>query len=385
MLVRVIACSLLAAAALSSPSARAEDGQGDTKPPPLAPRAWRERYEEARTSIVDGRWQDAQPILRELSARAPDEPHRVLAVELERLAAAYAERDARARRPIRSSDELTLLYASSFLYGVGSGAWFLLQTQPDTALSATLPFAVITAAPVIAVATVDGHERLRRGVPHALSAGLYLGLGEGIWIVGYQHARSERMRETDRDTSVRWEPESVATVLWGASTLGATMGGLLGSSLVTTPGRVSFTASLTMWAGALTGFAVGALHPDDAYRRERAFLAGGVGYNAGLAGGLLAAGAVSPSVARVRLVDLCGLAGGGVPLGLYLAVARDSDARMSEGVFVLGAGAGLVAGWLLTSRMGKDVPRSGPASTVVVNPSVLPIAGGATFGLSGAM
>ena len=117
------------------------------------------------------------------------------------------------KEAIRSTDELTLLYTSAFIYGVGTGSWFLLQTKPDSALTATIPFAGFTAAPVIAIATIDGYKKLPRGLPHAISAGLYLGLGEGIWLVGFQHGRSSRIEEhyPDADSHVRWAPESTAT------------------------------------------------------------------------------------------------------------------------------------------------------------------------------
>jgi hypothetical protein len=282
-----------------------------------------------------------------------------------------------------------LFYTSAFLYGAGTGAWFLLQTRPDTAATATLPFAALTAAPVIAIATIDGHKKLPRGLPHAMSAGLDLGLGQGIWLVGYQLARSARIEDVDKDSKVRWEPESTASVLWASATIGAGIGGLVGGYLPTTPGRVSFVASTTMWSGALTGLAAGALLPDDEYRRERAFLAGGAGYNLGLAGGLLGSHVVSPSVARVRLVDLLGIAGALATAGLYLSLASDPDTRATEGLAVLGAGGGLAAGWLLTSGMPRDTTTTTPPGSAsgpaTFQPTLGAVRGGATLGIGGTL
>jgi hypothetical protein len=335
----------LALGALVPGLARAGGPEGSLRDSPVVPTTtdvregvpkmtWRARYERARGRLVDGAYRDAERDLRLLAAEAADEGDRALATEMADLAKAYAERLARAstyvrpREPaVRSTDEITLMYVTSFLYGAGTGVWFLLLTQPDSAATATLPFAAITAAPVIALSTVDGSKKLPRGVPHAISAGVYLGLAEGIWVVGYQHGRAGRMEAEDRRTAVRWKPESVATVLWGSATLGGVLGGALGSSLVTTPGRVSFTASTTMWSGTLTGLTAGALLPENRYRDERAFLAGGIGYNAGLVGGLLGAGAVSPSVTRVRIADLLGGAGGVTAAGLYLAKGSRRSAR----------------------------------------------------------
>jgi hypothetical protein len=350
---------------------------------------WQKRYDEARTDMIDGHFRAAEASFRALAAQGRTEAERALATEMARLSATYAERDRRAppAPPIaapeaRTSDEITLLYASAFLYGAGTGAWFLLQTEPDTALTATLPFAALTALPVVAVFTADSVKKFPRGVPHAISAGLYLGLAQGIWLVGYQNSRGARIAKEDPRSSVRWAPESNATVLWGSATIGAALGGILGSALETTPGRVSFAASTTMWAGAITGLGAGAVLPDDEHRRERAFLAGGMGLNAGLAGGLFFAGAISPSVARVRLVDLLGIAGGLATAGFYLSIASPVDVRLAEGLTALGAGAGLATGWIVTSGMPKDVPSKRSASTIV-QPSLRAAPGGGTLGVSG--
>jgi len=353
---------------------------------------WTTRYDQARTDMIEGRVREAEKEFQALAVDARTDGDRALALELARLSAAYAvraeaaqtqARPAQGKESIRSTDELTLLYTSAFLYGVGTGSWFLLQTKPDSALTATLPFAALTAAPVIAIATIDGYKKLPRGVPHAVSAGLYLGLGEGIWLVGFQHGRSSRIEEQYSNTQVRWEPEVTASVLWTSATLGAVVGGVAGGYLPTTPGRVSFAASTTMWAGALTGLGAGALLPDNEYRREHAFLAGGIGYNAGLVGGLLSASAISPSVARVRLVDLLGIAGGLATAGFYLSVSGGPDTRVTEGLAVIGAGGGLALGWILTSGMPRDLPKS--ASALDVRPSLSPVAGGATIGLGGTL
>lgn len=348
------------------------------------PPSWPERYDAARALMMDGRYAEAEAEFRELAAQSTTESQRVLATEMASLAAAYGARakpPAKPPREIRSTDELTLLYATSFLYGAGTGSWFLLQTEPDSAITATLPFAAFTAAPVIAVATVDGYKKLPRGVPHAISAGAYLGLGQGIWLVGYQAARASRIEDEDPESGVRWKPATAASVLWGGATLGALLGGALATSIPETPGRVSFTTSTAMWGGAILGLGAAAVMPDDELRRERAFAAAGIGYNAGLAGGLLFAGDVSPSVARVRLVDLIGIAGGVAVAGTYLAATDDVDARVAEGLAAIGAAGGLALGWIVTSGMPKDSTR--PAFNL--QPSMVAVPGGATLGVHGSL
>jgi len=194
--------------------------------------------------------------------------------------------------------------------------------------------------------------------------------------------------ESDPASELRWSPETTATVLWASATTGAVLGGALGTSLVTTPGRVSFTASTALWSGTIIGLGTGGIHPDDEHRSERAFLAGGIGLNAGIAAGLLFAGDVSPSVARVRLVDLLGVAGALTTTGVYLSLASEANPRMAEGLAAAGAVVGLGTGWLVTSGMPKEsvVPaRTGSAVPLTLQPSIRPVPGGATLGVGGTM
>lgn len=363
---------------------------------PLEASPWRIRYDAARKDLTEGRFRRAEVEFRALALEGKTATDRQLALEMARLAVQYAEQDdaglagrhvgGRLGADIRTSDELTLLYTTAFLYGAGSGAWFLLETQPDTALTATLPFAAITAAPVIAVATLDGYKKFARGVPHAVASGLYVGLGEGAWISAYAQARARRIESVDPKSTLHWSPETVAAVLWTSATSGAVLGGAIGSSVITTPGRVSFTASTTIWSAAVVGLAVGGIHPDNGHRDERAYLAGGLGLNAGLASGLLLAGQVSPSVARVRLVDLFGLAGSLAATGSYLSLTSDVDVRLAEGIAAAGAVAGLTAGWILTSSMPKQLPtpdNARAASARSIEPTLVPVRGGAAIGVAG--
>jgi hypothetical protein len=357
------------------------------------PEAWSTRYEAARKHLVGGEYRLAEVEFVGLAADAPSEAERRLAIEMARIAASWATgQDAswhalepRALTPpaplvrrVRTRDEITLLYTTSFIYGVGTGAWFLLQTQPDSALTATLPFIGITAAPVIALALVDGNSPLPHGMPHAISAGMYVGLGESILLVTYQHSRSHRTG------AKRWAPEDVSTVLWGGATLGGLAGGVLAAGVPTTPGRASFTASAAIWGGLISGFTAGAVVPEGGRRTETSLLTAGIGYNVGVLGGLLSAASVAPSTTRVRLIDLSGAAGALVLGGGYAALAGGGEPRAAMALTGGGAAAGLVAGWLATRSMAPD-NSAGPTPVVVVQPTITPVPGGAALGVVGAM
>lgn len=392
--IRASVAAVFVACALASPSAHAEEPAAAV-PPAAEEHSWDSRYDAAQAALAAGRLREAAALFHALARTARSESERVLVHELARLATEAAEQAAERGAawpvqaavpaappapPIRGTDELTLLYASGFLYGAGSGVWFLLETQPDSAITATLPFAALTAAPVLAIATVDAIEPLRRGMPHAISAGLYLGLGESVFLVGMQEARAKRFRDQDPSSDARFRPETVAAVLWVGATLGGTLGAALRAGLETTPGRVSFTASMTLWSGVLTGLTAGALLPDDDRRRERAFAIGAAGYNGGLLSGLLFAGKVSPSVARVRIADLVAVAGGLVTTGAYLSIAKDVDVRAAEGLAAAGLGGGLAAGWILTRGM-TDAPAT--ASRTSIQLGLVPVPAGAGLGVAG--
>jgi hypothetical protein len=399
------ACALLTSAG----SARADEANdapaAPAHDPPAAPvvnpAEWSSRYDAARKQLVDGHFRAAETEFLDLAVNAPSDVDRRLAVELARLAASQAARqelqmattpgapgtlEEPTVRRRRSRDEITLLYATSFLYGAGTGAWFLLQTQPDTAFTATLPFIGITAAPIAALAIIDGNAPLPHGMPHAIADGIYVGFGESLLLVTYQHARAHRV-DAGSSQSTRWAPSEAASVLWGGATLGGIVGGTLAAGLPTTPGRATYTASFAVWSGVLTGFTAGAVLRETDTRTEHSFLAADVGYNAGLLAGVMSAAAVSPSVTRMRLVDLAGVGGGLAAGGTYLALSgRATDPRLSLGITALGAATGLVSAWVLTNGMARDLPgEAPPARAVTFEPTIAPVAGGVAIGVNGTM
>jgi hypothetical protein len=163
-----------------------------------------------------------------------------------------------------------------------------------------------------------------------------------------------------------------------------------------------------LWSGAIFGLGAGGAMPmSDEYRAERAFAVGAVAIPIGLGAGLLFAGDVSPTVARVRIIDLIGVAGGMSAGGLYLAAAGNGErhARAAEGFAAAGALAGITVGWLVTSGMPKDTPRATPPAPaapaqapsssshltpppprLTLHPMLAPTpGGGATIGVSGTL
>ena len=161
----------------------------------------------------------------------------------------------------------------------------------------------------------------------------------------------------DSLTPRRWAPSGMATLMWGLATAGAVTGGIAGSLLGTTPGRASFVGSAALWTGAITGLFVGAVTPesDEEYRDDNALFAAAIGLNVGAVAGMFAAGPISPSIARVRFIDLAGAAGALVSGGLYWAVANeDVEVQPLMGSLAAGMTVGVAAGTWLTSGMKPD-------------------------------
>ena len=199
------ACATLLSTLLFTVNVAAQESRAD----------WDHRYEKARHLFISGHEAEAAPEFEQLSVAAPtvEDAHR--ASELAQICRAKLNAQADAAH-LRGTGELTLLYSTAFVYGLGTSAWVALMTQPKNLGGALLPFAVLTTAAVGGVSLADGYRPFRRGVPQSIASGAYLGFGEGIWLVGIQHAGATR-----RDDGSAWDGKRVATALWGGATLGA--------------------------------------------------------------------------------------------------------------------------------------------------------------------
>ncbi len=407
------AAGALFAVLLSSPAARA---QNDEPPAPAEPPAaepasepaaaapsellvptppeWRLRYDEARAKLLTGEFTEAAARFSDLERTAANRVDRAIAHEQATLAAEWAQKNlafvnrhdlgestASAKAlDRRTTDELVSLYTNGVFYGIGSGIWLGVLTEPKSAAAGILPAIALTGASVGTIIALDSGRGFRYGVPQSIVSGLYIGLEEGIaWTVWHNN----RKGETDLTGKEQ------ATIIWGLSTVGAVTGGILGQTLGTTPGRSSWVGSTALWTGTLLGFTTGALvKPDDP--PPAVFAAAGVGLTLGTGLGLATASAVSPSIARVRFIDLGGLGGGLLSAGLYVALANDkADGRAASGITALGGLGGLAAAWALTSSMPDDRlrtedPKDEEKSPIArLRPMLMPSEGGGMMGVGG--
>jgi len=126
---------------------------------------------------------------------------------------------------------------------------------------------------------------------------------------------------------------------------------VVGSYLGTTPGRASLMGSAAMWSALVAGTLIGGITEND----DQAMLSAAIMLNVGAVAGVVAGAKMSPSIARVRFIDLGGLSGGLLVGGLYWTM-RDKDAG-PRGILTatgLGMAAGLATAMMLTRGMEPD-------------------------------
>jgi hypothetical protein len=351
---------------------------------------WRHDYALARERLLAGDFADAATRFDALVRDARTPTDRSLAEAMRDVARSWESRGltlvrrndlgesnlpARAVNE-RTTDEIAQLYAGGILYGIGTGGWLAGHTQPSSTAGVILPMLLFAGVADGTVALLDVNHPLRYGVAQSAVSGMYLGLEEGLVLYAWNQSL--------QDSGQHWQGTTAPDLIWALSTVGAVGGGLLGNGLGTTPGRAAFVGSAGLWSGALAGFTAAAFTTTDAARAPNAFLAADIGLNAGVVGGLLSAGAVSPSIARVRFLDIGGVGGGLVAGGLYLAAAdRQSNSQAASGVTALGIAAGLGIAWVATSGIPADRPEERQKDPLALQPLLAPVQGGATLGVAG--
>ena len=327
---------------------------------------WSAGYERAKALMITGRFADAAAAFSILAASAADSGRILLAREQASTCRAWAdggftlvagaseeaqERRA-ARQDRRTTGELATLYTTAVLYGVGSGLALAAGTKPSSAAGVILPSLAFAGASAGLVALVDRQMQLRYGVPQSIVSGMFIGLEEAIAWSGWNQARSVYSDE--------WSTGELAAVYWSTATAGALAGGILGTIYGTTPGRASLAGSAALWSGVVAGLAAAAFSDAGDTRDDHALLAAALALNVGGVAGVILGGEASPSIARVRFVDLGGIAGGLLFGGLYYSIEGQQSRGQAAAAWVAtGATLGLATAWVLTRDMERDQPRRG--------------------------
>jgi hypothetical protein len=345
--------------------------------------AWFAQYAVAKRLMVEGAFPAAATRFEALIQSAPDLGSRILATEMATTCRTWAQGGLVLTTPQklklaapaaledrRTTDEIAILYTNAVLYGLYAGVVVDTWTKANSPGSALLPPLAFAGLSAGVVAMLDRNVHLGYGVAQSIVSGMYIGFEEGIaWALWH---------EAHVPGASEWGGRAVTSLILATGTVGAIVGGVVGATYGTTPGRAALMGSGAMWGGLVAGTLAGGIDESD----DAGLLSAALALNAGaIAGGLLGA-AVSPSIARVRFIDLGGLSGGLLVGGLYWA-QRDREAG-ARGLLVatsLGMGAGLVASWLLTEDMEPDLPRKHRETTLSERlvPTLAPTANGAGF------
>jgi hypothetical protein len=369
-------------------------GQAATPTPIADAASWSASYERAKRQMLAGRFAEAAAAFAVLAASAPDEGRRLLATEQAAVCQVWAaggfalvsgsseeaQEMRAARTDHRTTGELATLYTAAVLYGVGSGLALAVGTKPGNSAGVILPSLLFAGGAAGIVALLDHQTQLRYGVPQSIVSGMLIGLEEAIAWSGWNQARSL--------SSDEWSAGQMAALYWGTATAGALAGGILGSLYGTTPGRASLAGSGALWSAVIAGLATAAFVPDNEKQDDRAFLAAALALNAGGVAAVIAGSSVSPSIARVRFIDLGGISGGLLFGGLYLSTANNhASGQGAAGWLAAGAAAGLGAAWFLTRDMEPDAPRRAQGALSTMVPTLAPAGTGSgmVFGIASVM
>ena len=363
----------------AAPNATQPGGTAQSAAPnaaqPGAPTAWQSAYNKAKNEFILGHFAQAEAQLKELIARAGDAVERARAEELlsvtlewNRRGATLVEQrelqgsDLLARRTDRrTADEIGVLYTSSVAYGLGTGLWVSVLNDSNDVASWVLPPLLFAGAAAGAVAILDSGKGLRYGTAQSISSGMWLGLWQGLaWGSYYQASTS---------SSEQLSGKQYASLLFATTTAGALTGGLVGTLSSTTPGRAAFVGSASLWPAVILGCGIGALSSDkNDTRDDNSLLAASLGLTAGSVVGMLFAGDVAPTTARVRFLDLGAIAGS-LALGGLLLATNDKNPEPALAGVSIGSTVGLGLAWWLTS----DMPRiTGPRPPAPVLPPSSP-------------
>jgi len=123
---------------------------------------------------------------------------------------------------------------------------------------------------------------------------------------------------------------------------------------------------------------------------DTGMLVAGIALNLGAIGGALLGAQVSPSIARVRFIDLGGLCGGLLVGGLYWALEnRNARPQGVTASLAIGMAARIATAWIFTRNMEEDLPRTGPVQNAMarMRPTIAPATSGAglVVGVAGAL
>jgi hypothetical protein len=270
----------------------------------------------------------------------------------------------------RSMNEMSFLYATSVVYGVGLGVEVSSELGiKDPGLFLIAPVLLGVAAPAGAYALDT--PKMHRGLPTTIAAGLLLGAGEGLGIAGTQRVSADKNDE--------WKFRGFSRAMALGATLGGVGGWLAGTWLEPPPNTTIFTMSGALWGtaiGSMFGYGTTPGYYQWGRANDQTSLAGLIGYNIG-ALGAAATGFLTTLSDRQLLWTWAGAGiGAAASTPIFLLYAGNADHPARRGFVFMGTATtlGLVAGGLLASG-GSSTAWSHRHTDVASNQPLIELAG----------
>ncbi len=280
----------------------------------------------------------------------------------------------------RSGTEITVLYTTAAVYGVGLGVWFGAEAKiKDPGLFLIAPAILGVAAP-IGVYALD-NPALPRGLPAAIASGMVIGAGEGIGIASYQFV--------SRNKAGAWGFRGLSRATAIGATLGGAGGFALGYLQEPSPKSSLLTTSAVVWGsavGAMYGYGASGKGLGYGRANDSAALGGLIGFNVALGAAAGLSTVYIPSYRALEYMWIGAGAGFAISLPVYLAYAGKDSPPAKRGLVFSGTATtlGIVAGALLAGT-GSDSADSSSSSHFAHLDYFLPMptANGAMISLGG--
>lgn len=360
---------------------------------------WDDRYAAAGRVLLDGDSSRAIDELTELVATAPTEPARRAAIEQLRLASERGRRDGRLPAPWsepppspnlkppetpsvpkgprgRTVDELLVLGGSLAGYSVATGFWLdALDLKRNPSVGVPLLSVGFGGLAALGFAMLDRSDAFRYAVPQSIATGIDVGAALGLAAAVGAPSAGSSAAAYRRST----------TLVWSFATVGGVTGAIVGSVLPATPGRASWVGTTALVTGITIGGVAGAAVGKSSRSQLETFgVSAAIGGAVGLGVGFATTTLLSPSMARVRFIDLAWFSGGAISLGGCVASTKCTGSAALASLAV-GTSVGFLAGFFGTWGLAPEKLPRRETGAFRLAPYVAPEANGVSIGLGGAM
>ena len=256
--------------------------------------------------------------------------------------------------------------------------WFDVEVGISDPGLAAIPVALLGVGAPIGAYFLDQPD-MDRGVPAAISAGLFIGAGEGLGIASFQMVRSDEP----------WGFKELARSMAIGSTLGLVGGYAVGVTQEPSPMISAFASSGVVWGSAIGSmFGLGAAKGEGFSEHNDTMSLGGlIGYNVGLGATAGLSTVFIPSPAQIGWMWGGAGIGAAVSLPIFLFYAGEDTPPARRGFLFMGTATtlGILAGAVFAPG-GPDLGQDdSPRFASITGAGPMAVPGGAGFQLVGTL